>query len=194
MIEMTEKLQEILQELKTSHAETYYHSLRVKTLVAKMLKQMNRDNAAAYTPQEIAYICKGALLHDVGKLHVKNVILTKDASLTPEEKTSMSRHTEAGFFMIQGELCGGEFEMVKNICLYHHERIDGNGYMGRKDLPVYVQAVAVCDVFDALYTDRIYRKGLSYQDAMQVIKNGGCGLFDQCIIAYLEKAAGYFAK
>lgn len=194
MIEMTENLQQILQELKISHAETYYHSLRVKALAVKMLKQMNIDLVTAYTPQEITWICKGALLHDVGKLCVKNAILTKDVSLTPEEKENMSQHTEAGFALIEKELDSEELEVVKNICLYHHERVDGSGYAGQRDLPIYVQVVAICDVFDALFTDRIYRRGLSYRDTMQMIKTGGCGFFDQDLIAYLEKATSHFAE
>lgn len=187
MIVMTEKLQAILDELKITNAETYYHSLHVKSLVFKMIKFMNSEKITNYTPDEIDYICKGAILHDIGKLCVKNVVLTKDSSLTPEEKSAMENHTITGFEMIQSELNETEFDIIKNICLYHHERIDGKGYAGKNNLPVYVQIVSICDVFDALRTDRVYRKGLSYSETMQIIKDGASGYFDENMIKCLEK-------
>lgn len=187
MIVMTEKLQEIVDELKITNAETYYHSLHVKTLVFKMIKFMNREGITSYTPEEIDYICKGAILHDVGKLGVENVVLTKDSSLTPAEKIDMLNHTSMGFEMIRDELSKAEYDIIKNICLYHHERIDGKGYEGKINLPTYVQIVSICDVFDALHTDRVYRKGLSYSETMRIIKDGGSGQFDKNIIECLEK-------
>lgn len=187
MIVMTEKLQKIMDELKVSNAETYYHCLHVKALTFKMIKAMNSEKSTGYTPEEIDSICKGAILHDIGKLDVKNAVLTKDSSLTPEEKNDMSCHTKTGFEMIQDELTETEYDIIKNICLYHHERTDGKGYEGKSDLPVYVQLVSICDVFDALRTDRVYRKKLSYDETMRIIKEGGSGHFDENIIAYLEK-------
>lgn len=187
MIVMTEKLQRLLDELKITNAETYYHSLHVKALVFKMIKFMNSEKITSYTPEEIDYICKGAILHDVGKLCVKNVVLTKDSSLTPAEKNDMSHHTATGFEMIRDELSEAEYDIIKNICLYHHERTDGKGYEGKNSLPIYVQIVSICDVFDALRTDRVYRKGLSYSETMCIIENGGSGHFDEKIIECLEK-------
>lgn len=188
MIVMTKRLQEILDELKVTNAETYYHSIRVKTLVFKMIKLTNSEQFTSYTPQEIDYICKGAILHDVGKLSVKNAVLTKDSFLTPEEKANMYHHTTSGFEMICNELTEEEYDIIKNICLYHHERTDGSGYEGKCDLPIYVQIVSACDVFDALCTDRIYRKGLSYEATLRVMKEGGSGHFDEKILEYLEKS------
>lgn len=187
MIVMTEKLQSVVDELKITNAETYYHSLHVKTLVFKMIKFMNSEKITNYTPEEIDYICKGAILHDIGKLGVKNVVLTKDSSLTPAEKNDMSYHTTTGFEIIQDELSEAEYDIIKNICLYHHERTDGKGYEGKSRLPIYVQIVSICDVFDALRTDRVYRKGLSYSETMRIIKDGGSGHFDETMIECLEK-------
>lgn len=189
MITMTPKLKEMLDELKLSNAETFYHSLHVKNLCCKMIRLMNEDKVTNYTPVEIDAICKGALLHDIGKLMVKNFILTKDAALTSEEKEKIRLHTKLGFEAICDELADNEYEIIKNICLYHHERIDGKGYHGKTDLPQYVELVAACDVFDALYSDRVYRDGFSYSKTFDIIESGGSGYFSDYIIRYLKKAA-----
>lgn len=186
MIIMTEKLQELMDELKKANAETFYHSIHVKSLANKILWLTNDSGLTNYTAEQIDYICKGALLHDIGKLHVKNVILTKDSSLTEEEMSAMISHTRLGFEAIEDQLTEAEYEIVKNICLYHHERLDGNGYEKIKDIPFYVQIVSVCDVFDALNSERIYRKGIPRDKAIKIIEDGGCGYFDKVIIEYLK--------
>lgn len=187
MIVMTERLQSAMDELKLTNAETYYHSLHVKKLVYKMLKFMNREKITDYTPEEIDCICKGAILHDIGKLGVKNLVLTKNSSLTEEEMNNMKNHTECGFELVKDELAENEYEIIKDICLYHHERTNGEGYKGRRDLPVYLQIVSICDVYDALTSDRVYRKGFSHEAAIHIIKDGGSGHFEQGIIECLEQ-------
>ena len=187
MIIMQEKLQELMNELKISNSETYYHSIHVKTFVYNMIKRMNTEGFTSYTGSEIDCICKGARLHDVGKLYVGNYILTKDSFLTDEEKQRMIEHTRLGFEAVEEHLNADEYEIIKNICLYHHERCDGKGYNGKSDLPIYVQAVAVCDAYDALTMDRIYREAMSRDEAISVIENGGCGSFDEKFIEFLKK-------
>lgn len=182
MIVMSSKLQELMNKLKVINAETYYHSIHVKSLVSNMIKIMNKEKITSYTSEETDCICKGALLHDIGKLDVKNALLTKDSSLSSEEKNDMSMHTKYGFDIIKNELTDKEYDIVSNICLYHHERITTN-----HELPLYVQIVSVCDVFDALHSDRIYRNALSYEDAMRIIKQDDSGHFDDILIKYLEK-------
>jgi len=187
MIIMTDKLKEMMDELKITNSETFYHGIHVKGLVYKMLKLTNQDGFTDFSKDEIDYILKGALMHDIGKLFVKNVILTKMSRLTDEEKTDMKMHTKLGFESIESELKTDEYEIIKNIILYHHERIDGSGYDGKTDLPIYVQIVSVCDVFDALKSDRIYREGLPYETVMDIIENGKSGGFAEELVDYLKK-------
>lgn len=187
MIIMPESLQELMDELKISNAETYYHLIHVKSHVMKVMKSMTADGLLSYTKAEIETILKGALLHDIGKLYVKNVILTKDSYLTSKEKEDMTEHPRLGFEAVEPYLTEEEYDIVKNICLYHHERIDGSGYEGKTDLPVYVQIVSVCDVYDALTVDRIYRDALEPEKAIELIENGECGGFDSEIVKYLWK-------
>lgn len=187
MIVMHEKLQEIMDELKATNAETFYHSIHVKAYVYKMIKLMNQDGFTSYDGEEIDSICKGTLLHDVGKLYVRNSILTKDSRLTEEEMECMAEHPRLGFEAIKPYITREEHEIIKNICLYHHERCDGKGYEGKTDLPVYVQIVAICDAYDALTADRIYREGLDSDKAVSMIEKGQCGMFDDAIVDYLKK-------
>ena len=187
MIIMPERLQELMDELKVTNSETFYHSIHVKSYVMTMIKHMSADGIISYTKGELEIILKGALLHDVGKLFVKNVILTKDSRLTDEEKDSMTEHTTLGFEAVESSLTEAEYEIVKNICLYHHERIDGNGYEGKTDLPMYVQIVSICDAYDALTCDRVYREALEPEKAIELIKSGACGAFDDEVIEYLWK-------
>lgn len=187
MIIMPERLQELMDELKAANAESFYHSLHVKAHALAIMKKMSRDGVISYTKSETKAILKGALLHDIGKLFVKNVVLTKDTKLTSEEKKHMTEHTHLGFEAVESSLTDEEYDIVKNICLYHHERIDGKGYEGKTDLPMYVQIISACDVYDALTTDRTYRKALSHERALSMIQNGDCGTFAPEIVKYLKE-------
>lgn len=189
MIIMTPKLQEMMENLKTSNAETFYHAVHVKYLTVKMVKKMNALSLTDYTPFEIDCICKGALLHDLGKLAVKNCILTKETTLSEKDWEDIKKHPSQGYEMIKNELTEDEREIIKNICLYHHERIDGMGYIGLRDMPVYVQIVSVCDVFDALCSDRAYKEGMPCNKALDLIENGEAGCFDKQIVDCLKMVA-----
>ena len=186
MIIMPERLQELMDELKLSSSETYYHSIHVKGYVCKIIRQTNADGVTGYSKSEIDAIGKGALLHDVGKLYVRNYVLTKDSSLTERERNVITEHTRLGFEAVESSLSADEYEIVKNICLYHHERYDGSGYEAKTDLPVYVSIVALCDVFDALTTNRVYRDAVDVKTAVNMIKDGQCGAFPQEILKYID--------
>ncbi len=188
MIVVSDKVKQLMEELKRNNPETYYHCLRVKKIVNRIVHLMNSEGVTSFTPIEINYICKGALLHDIGKLYVKNVILTKEERLNEEEFSEIRKHTVLGYEAIKDELYRDEIEIVRNICLYHHERIDGCGYNKATDIPLYVQIVSVSDVFEALTSDRPYHVEVSVQKAVEMIENGECGQFTPQILSYLRKA------
>ncbi len=194
MIRMNQKLRDVMDELKMNSSETYYHSVYVKNITVKMIRLMNAGGATHYNSAQTDIICKGALLHDVGKLRVKNVILTKESSLTPDEMHDIQEHTVYSFETVKDELDDDEYEIIKNICLYHHERTDGSGYEHKTDLPLYVQIVSICDVFSALYFDRVYRPGVPYNETMRIIEQGKSGYFDPTLIEYLRKATKEFSE
>lgn len=194
MIVMTEKLKELMEKLKITNAETYYHSIHVKYLTIKMIKKMNSLYMTNYKPFEIDCICKGTLLHDLGKLCVENATLTKPTSLSSEEWESIKKHPAQSYEMIESELSDYEREIIKNICLYHHERIDGKGYNGMVDIPMYVQIVSVCDVFDALCSERAYKEGMPFTKALDMIEAGKAGAFDKRITDCLRAVAMELAE
>lgn len=185
MIIMPERLQELMDELKITSSETYYHSIHVKSFVYKMIKLTNKSETTDYTDKEIETICKGALLHDIGKIYIKNVVLTKPSGLTSDERECMINHTKLSFEAVEASLTEFEHDIIKNICLYHHERCDGSGYNGICDLPMYVQIVSLCDVFDALTTTRVYREALDADEAISMIEDGQCGPFPKEILRFL---------
>lgn len=188
MIELTDKLEELVYELKKAQPETFYHCLRVKRLVSGMLIQTNRTGFTNYSDKETEYICKGALLHDIGKLFVNSAFLTKPAALSKEEMENLKRHARLGADAVRGELKDDESEIICNICRYHHERTDGSGYEGKTELPMYVQIVSVCDVFDAINTDRVYRAGRPAEAIYRMLRDGACGQLNKTLLDYLPEA------
>ncbi|MBR0365558.1 MAG: HD domain-containing protein [Clostridia bacterium] len=187
MITLTEHENSLLNDMKKSSQETYGHSVRVGKLTREMIRIMNASNVSNFSSREVDIICKGALLHDIGKLYIKNDIITKKTALSKEEMGYMISHTVRGYKAIKNDLAKDEHDMIKNICLYHHERIDGNGYEGKTELPLYVQIVSVCDVFDAIHSNRSYHRGLPTNECMEIIKKGESGAFDEMIIYHLEQ-------
>lgn len=187
MIEFTYKIKNLMDELKKNNQEIYYHCLRVKKIVNTMILMLNNDGITFYTPDEVDYICKGAFLHDIGKLYVSNYVLTKEGSLDAMEIDEIHKHPKVGYDAIESELNDDERDIVRNICIYHHERIDGNGYHGIKDIPVYVQIVSIADVYEALTADRPYHDSVSCEKALEMIQEGACGKFDPRIVDYLKR-------
>lgn len=135
----------------------------------------------------------GAILHDVGKLKISEYILKKPSKLTVEEFEEVKKHTTYGYEILKN---------IKNIspassyiALGHHERCDGSGYplqLKGLDIHQYARIVAVADVFDALTTDRVYRKKLCRHDAYEYIESLGYNYFDQEIInAFFESIVVY---
>lgn len=185
MIKLTGTLENLMNELKQVHSETFYHCLRVKKLAHRMLRKTNSIGITNYSDEEIGWICEGTLLHDIGKLFVENALLTKDSALQTNEMENLKMHTRFGAEVVADELTGRECEFVLNLCRYHHERIDGGGYEGKTEIPLYVQIMSICDVFDALDSDRVYRKGLSREIIFKMIRENKCGRFDSALIECL---------
>lgn len=142
---------------------TKTHSINVGIL--SFFLAFNRN----YNTEELITIVKGALLHDIGKSKIPLEILNKPGRLTPEEFTKIQNHSERGYEMIKNEDISDE---IKNIVLYHHARLDGSGYPKLKEgdiLKENIQIVSLCDVFDALIGDRIYKPGMSKLSAYRII-------------------------
>ncbi len=187
MITVDEKQEKLLLDLKNYAPETYYHCLRVKRLTYKLLNKASSKGHVDCTSWMINIVCKGAMFHDVGKMNTNNKILTSEGVLSSDEKDVIKNHTSIGAEMVNGFLAEDEREIIKEICLKHHERVDGNGYFKYTDIPPYIQIISICDVYDALTSDRVYRKGFSQEKAIKMIENHECGLFNAWLIDCLKE-------
>ena len=138
-------------------------------------------------PVRLRELAIGGLLHDVGKLAVPNEILRKPGPLTDEEFDVIKRHPELGSELV-GEL--GFSAQVSRLVLDHHERLDGSGYprgLGAPDLDIETRILAVCDVFDALLSKRVYRDAWGLEDALCLLREEAGTSFDPACVAALER-------
>jgi putative two-component system response regulator len=138
---------------------------------------------------EIEMIRYGSMMHDIGKMGIREGILDKDAPLTPEERREVERHTVIG-----GSIFGGSvFPLVRassEIALSHHEKYDGTGYprgLKKEEIPLYGRIAAVADYFDAFVSERRYKEACKFDEAVREIERQAGIFFDpQVVIAFLK--------
>ena len=154
-----------------------------------------------HTPEMIEKISSVAVLHDIGKISIPDVILNKDSKLTRDEFEIMKQHTIKGceiLTTIPEDMMDREtFNLSYDICRHHHERWDGGGYpdgLKGDDISVYAQAVAVADVYDALTSPRVYKAAYPHEKAVEMIFDGECGCFNPKILKAFEMIAGKVKK
>jgi HD-GYP domain-containing protein (c-di-GMP phosphodiesterase class II) len=133
-------------------------------------------------------LATGGLLHDIGKLSVPDRVLRKPGPLTDEEFAEVKRHPENGMDLLQeiGGFPSGVIAVVRD----HHERLDGSGYpFGAREehLELEARILAVCDVYDALVSKRVYRDAWSAERAVTLLREGAGTQFDRRVVAALER-------
>lgn len=170
-------------------AETGQHVLRIRMFTKLLLEEvMHRCPEYDLNERNISIIAEAAALHDIGKISIPDTILNKPGRLTTEEFEIMKTHTVKGCEILSGlDRMDDEdyLTYAYNICRYHHERWDGKGYpdgLAGDNTPICAQAVGVADAYDALTTDRIYRKAVPAQEAADMIIQGKCGQFSPRIL------------
>ncbi len=138
-------------------------------------------------PARLRELAIGGLVHDVGKLSVPNEILQKPGALTDEEYDQIKRHPELGSDLVR-QL--GFSAQVARLVLDHHERLDGSGYprgLGAPDLDIETRIMAVCDVFDALLSKRVYRPAWTLDKALELLRSESGTGFDSACVEALER-------
>jgi len=167
---ISEKTNEIIKTLVNAvEAKDQYtqgHSIHVAN-VAKLIYN--------YLPEHIknkinkARLMDAAILHDIGKIGIPDNVLNKPGNLTPEERLMIEQHAMLGKKILEPT----SYQLIGEIVLCHHERIDGKGYFNipPDKIPLESRIIAVADTFSALCTDRIYRPKKSYEEAVQIIKD-----------------------
>ena len=138
---------------------------------------------------EIENISKLATIHDIGKISTPYEVLNKKGKLTKEEMDIVKKHPEDGANMaLKLPKCNSTKKLVHyayNICLYHHERYDGQGYpkgLIGDEIPLCAQVVGLADAYDALISERPYKRKINHGEAVRMIVNGECGSFSPKVI------------
>ncbi len=167
---------------KTIDAKDKYtngHSIRVAEYSREIARRMKMNE------QEQERIFYVALLHDIGKIGIPDHILNKPGFLTEEERAVIQTHPVIGAEILKDfTALGGITDGAK----YHHERYDGKGYCERKrgeQIPLVARIIGVCDTYDAMSSDRCYRKALSKEKIIEEFKNGIGTQFDPLIVPYI---------
>ncbi len=175
--------------------ESGEHVKRVKGLTRIMAEAyMELFPDSGLTPYMINIIVRASALHDIGKIAIPDGILLKPGRLTPEEFEIMKSHTTKGCKILKLLDIVQDNEQLTTsyeICRHHHERYDGKGYPDQlkgDEIPLSAQLVSVVDVYDALVSERVYKKALDKDTAYHMIMEGKCGNFAPRILKCLEYA------
>ena len=175
------------------NGESGLHVLHIKTITELLLKELLRHTDRYPLSQtDINLISTASSLHDIGKISISGDILNKPGRLTAEEFEIIKGHSLIGAKMLSElPLDQQEAPLVKvasDICRWHHERYDGNGYpdgLKGDEIPIAAQVVALADVYDALTSERCYKKAYSHSKALEMIFEGRCGAFNPTLLQCL---------
>lgn len=173
--------------------ESGSHTLHMRNIVGLLLRRLT-DVTDRYklSENDISLITTLSALHDIGKIAIPEEILNKPGKLTPEEWKIMKAHTTYGDEALKTApvLSADKLARIAHeICRWHHERWDGNGYpdgLKGDEIPISAQVVSIADVYDALTSDRCYKKAYSHERAIYMICSGECGVFNPLLIQCLK--------
>ena len=176
-----------LARLKTKDDYTYMHSVAVCALMIALGKQLGLNGT------ELKTAGLAGLLHDVGKMTIRDDILNKPGKLTDEEFDIIKQHPSKGWELLQdsSEISSA----VLDVCLHHHERVDGTGYPDRisgETLSLFARMGAVCDVYDALTSNRCYKNGWEPAETIRKMAEWRNGHFDERIFQAFVKTIGIY--
>lgn len=175
--------------------ESGQHVKRVKGLTRIMANAcMKLYPEKGLTCDKIDMIVRASALHDIGKISISDNILLKPGRLTDEEREIMMSHTTKGCDILKLTDIVQDDEQYKysyDIVRHHHERHDGRGYpdgLKGDEIPLSAQLVSVVDVYDALVSERVYKKAFDKEKAFSMIMNGECGIFNGEMLKCFEYA------
>ena len=180
------------QIVEFRNGESGPHVLHIQTLTRLLLERLvQKTGQYGLSWSEQYMISMASALHDIGKIGIDEKILNKPGKLTKEEFDIMKTHTLIGATMLENlKMYQGEIllEVAYQICRWHHERYDGKGYpdgLVGEEIPISAQVVSLADAYDALISDRVYKKAYSHEQAVKMILNGECGAFNPVLLECL---------
>lgn len=174
-----------IMRLKTSDTYTYFHSVAVGTLMINLARELGLPDDQA------RQMGLGGLFHDIGKITIAKAILHKPARLTPSEFDEVRQHPVRGHEML---VAGGVPPIALDVCLHHHEKIDGSGYpngLAGGEISLAARMGAICDVYDALTSERPYKSASSPVAALAAMASWN-GHFDPDLLFVFMKSIGVF--
>ena len=179
------------------NGESGKHVLHINILTGLLLDKLTQKSDKYFISGNEQYlITTASALHDIGKIGIDEKILNKPGKLTAEEFEIMKQHTVIGEEMLKNLEFYQDEELVRyarEICRWHHERYDGRGYpdgLVGDEIPIAAQVVSMADVYDALTSERVYKKAFSHEKAMEMILNGECGTFHPLLLECLQEIVG----
>ena len=200
----SERIQQLQKEviiglanvIESRDGETGEHTKRTAAYVEQIARELQAEHlyTAELTEEFVENLRMAAPLHDIVKIKVPDAVLQKPGPLTPEEFSSILKHTVYGGEIIRTTINNIEdpaySSIAYNVAMYHHERYDGKGYpegLSRQDIPLEARIMAVADVYDALTADRCYKKSLSKETACRMLREGSGTQFDPAIVGAFLK-------
>jgi HD-GYP domain-containing protein (c-di-GMP phosphodiesterase class II)/methanogenic corrinoid protein MtbC1 len=182
-IAQAETVRRLSMAIEFRDEDTGAHIERIGRFSTLLAEQIGMD------PEFCARLSHAAPLHDVGKVAIPDAILLKPGPLTPAERAIVETHAEEGYRLVRGS-SSSILDMAATIALSHQEKWDGSGYprgLAGEAIPIEGRIVAVADVFDALTSDRVYRKAFSVEDAVKMMREERGHHFDPMVLdAFME--------
>lgn len=176
-----------LARLKNADDYTYLHSVAVCGLMLALGKQLGLEGRVLKSAGV------AGLLHDVGKALIPDNVLNKPGKLTDEEFAVIKGHPRKGWEILN--ISEGADEIALDVCLHHHERVDGRGYpesISGDKLTLFARMGAVCDVYDALTSNRCYKNGWEPAEALRKMAEWREGHFDERVFHAFVKTVGIY--
>ena len=176
-----------LARLKTADEYTYMHSIAVCALMIALARQLNLDENMV---REAGF---AGLLHDIGKIGIPLKVLNKPGKLTDSEFAIVKSHPELGARILIDSY--DVSPMVLDVCLHHHEKMDGTGYphgLKGDTISMFARMGAVCDVYDAITSNRPYKKGWAPADSIRKMAEWSKGHFDEIVFQAFVKTVGIY--
>lgn len=184
---------EILSQIvEFRNGESGLHVLHINIITRLLLERLvQKTDQYNLAPDDCDMIATASAFHDIGKIAIDEKILNKKGKLTAEEYELMKEHTVIGASMLDKMEQYKKEKMIQvayQICRWHHERYDGHGYpdgLVGEEIPIAAQVVSIADVYDALISERCYKKAYTHEEAINLIKNGECGTFHPLLLESL---------
>lgn len=172
--------------------ESGEHVHRIHDITEYLLR--NTELGEGLKESEIRQIAMASIMHDVGKIAIPDAILNKPGRLTAEEYEIMKTHTVQGANLLEKIphiMEHAMFRYAHDIARHHHERWDGNGYpdgLRGEEISMWAQIVSLADVYDALVSKRVYKGAIQVEEALRMIRDGECGVFNPKLLECFMKA------